>query len=88
MLQGLCPLLARPSASLGFHLPGPVFRGATFRDFDAEGLADVQLRTNEGCYAALAALVLDAPDGSHLVKDIQRSGELLLQLGFPDVLHL
>ncbi len=88
MLQGLCPLLARPSASLGFHLSGPIFGGATFRDFNAEGLADVLLRPDERGYAALATLVLDAPDGAHLVKNIQRSGELLLQLGFPDVLHL
>ena len=88
MLQGLCPLLAGPSASLWFHLPGPTLRGAAFRDVKAEGLADVQLCTDEGSYAALAALVLDSSDGAHLVKDIQRSGELLLQPGFPNVLHL
>ena len=33
-----------------------------------QGLADVQLCTDEGSYAALAALVLDASDGAHLVR--------------------
>ena len=65
---------------------GGVFRGAAFGNLEAEGLADVELSADERRDELRPVRVLDAPDGAHLIQDLKRGRELLVQVrGLPDV---
>ena len=51
-------------------LSGGVFWGAAFGDFEAEGLADIELAADERRDELRPVRVLDAPDGAHLVQNL------------------
>ena len=62
----------------GTAAPGPerllarrVGGSASFRDVEAEGLADVHLGTHERRDELESALVFNAADGTHLIQDLK-----------------
>ena len=64
-------------------LPERVRGCAAVWDVETEGLADVHLCTHERRDELEPALMLDAADGTHLVKDILNGSELVPQILVP-----